>query len=73
MQLCDRQVRTKDAISDEVKELVVAFWTSNTRVSPNKKDVCQKHVGRKLHTIHPVHLLEQPQVGVFATFIFLLV
>ena len=40
LQLCDRQVRTKDAISDEVKELVVAFWTSNTWVSPNKKDVC---------------------------------
>ena len=64
LQLCERQARTKDAISDEVKELVVAFWMSNTRVSPNKKDVCQKHVGRKVHTIHPVHLLEQPQVGV---------
>ena len=61
---------TKDAINDEVKELVVYFWTSNTRVSPNKKDVCQEHVGRKVHTIHPVHLLEQSQVGVFCNIFF---
>ena len=41
LHLCKRQECTKDAISDEVKELVVSFWTENTRVSPNKKDVCQ--------------------------------
>ena len=70
LHLCERKVRTKDAISDEVKELVVAFWMSNTRVSPNKKDVCRKRVGRKVHTIHPVHLLEQPQVGVFRNIYF---
>ena len=73
LQLCERQARTKDAITDEIKELVLDFWTSNTRVSPNKKDVCRKHVGRKVHMIHPVHLLEQPQVGVFVTFILLIV
>ena len=62
LHLCERQPRTKSVITEEVKEIVVSFWTNNTRVSPNKKDVCRKRIGRKLYTRHPVHLLEQPQV-----------
>ena len=65
LHLCEQQVRTKDAISHEVKELVVSFWTENTRVSPNKKDVCRRRIKRKMWQKHPVHLLEQSQVIFF--------
>ncbi|MCO5614701.1 hypothetical protein L7F22_068985 [Adiantum nelumboides] len=48
-------------IIEEVKAIVVSFWTHNTRVSPNKKDVCRKRIAHKVFDKHPVHLLEQPQ------------
>ena len=62
LHLCERQRQHRSSITEEVKDLVIAYWTNNTCVSPNKKDVCQKRVGRKLYEKHPVHLLEQPQV-----------
>ncbi|KAI5074791.1 hypothetical protein GOP47_0010752 [Adiantum capillus-veneris] len=41
---------------------------SSTRVSPNKKDVCRKRIGRNSYVKHPVHLLEQSQVELFLNF-----
>ena len=35
----------RSCILDEVKELVANFWTLDTRVSPNKKDIFQKRIG----------------------------
>ena len=49
-------------ITDEIKELFYTFWKEKTRVSPNKKDVGQKRVGRKSYMKHPVHLLDKSQV-----------
>ena len=62
LHLCERQPYTNSVITEEVKAIVVTFWTQNTRVSPNKKDVCRKRIARKVFEKHPVHLLEQPQV-----------
>ena len=47
-------------ITDELKEMVYTFWREETFVSPNKKDVCRKRVGRKSYIKHPVHLLDEP-------------
>ena len=37
----------EEPISLMTRDLVYAFWTSKTRVSPNKKDICRKRIGRK--------------------------
>ena len=52
----------RSCILEEVKELVANFWTLETRVSPNKKDICQKRIDRKEYIEHPIHLLEVSQV-----------
>ena len=59
---CHKQHR-QSPITDEVKELVYKFWREQTRVSPNKKDVCRKRLGRKSYIKHPVHLLDESQVN----------
>ena len=58
---CRKQQRSS-TISEELKELVYTFWQSESRVSPNKKDVCRKRLGRKSYIKHPAHLLDVPQV-----------
>lgn len=60
--LCERQPQTGNVITEEVKDTIIAFWTNNTRVSPNYKDVCRRRISPKVYEKHPVHLLEQPQV-----------
>ena len=62
LQLCLRQRPKSTIITMEIKEFVFGFWKTETRVSPNKKDVCRKHLGRKSYTKHPVHLLDESQV-----------
>lgn len=44
LHLCERLPCTQNAITEEVKDKVIPFWASNTRVSPNYKDVCQRHI-----------------------------
>lgn len=58
---CHRSL-PRSRIPEEVKELVENFWTLETRVSPNKKDICRKRIGRKQFITHPIHLLEVSQV-----------
>ena len=60
--ICQRQLPKGNIITNELRDLVYAFWTSQTRVSPNKKDICRKRVGRKSVVQHPVHLLDDSQV-----------
>ena len=62
LQLCQPQRQKSSIITTEIKELVFGFWQTETRVSPNKKDVCRKRLGRKSYTKHPVHLLDESQV-----------
>lgn len=62
LQLCHRQLPQTSTITTEIRMLVFEFWQTETRVSPNKKDVCRKRLGRKFYTKHPVHLLDEPQV-----------
>ncbi|MCO5597747.1 hypothetical protein L7F22_051828 [Adiantum nelumboides] len=61
LELCQKQPKVSHVITDQMKDLVLAFWTSQTRVSPNKKDVCRKRVGRGSFTEYAIHLLDEPQ------------
>ena len=62
LHLCRRHKPQSRCITQEIKDTVFAFWQTETRVSPNKKDVCRQRVGRKAHIKHPVHLLDESQV-----------
>ena len=59
---CQRQAHRTSNITPEIKDLVFEFWATETCVSPNKKDICQKRIGKNAFVVHPVHLLDQPQV-----------
>lgn len=55
--------RRKDALDQCVVDLVVAWWTDETRVSPCKKDVRWKRIGFKKRISHCTHWLEESQVN----------
>ena len=59
---CERQLPRGTIITSDTRDLVFSYWTSETRVSPNKKDICTKRIGRKSVVKHPVHLLDDSQV-----------
>ncbi|MCO5553309.1 hypothetical protein L7F22_006830 [Adiantum nelumboides] len=54
--------RRADCLSEEVVHSVIQFWTSNTRVSPNKKNVCRQLISQKNYRVHPSHYLELTEV-----------
>lgn len=59
---CHRDDARRTHITQTVKDIVFQFWMDETRVSPNKKDVCSKRLARCSYVKHPIHLLEEPQV-----------
>lgn len=54
--------RRREGMSHNTKALVNLWWTSETRVSPNKKDVTRKRLGPKMYEQHPTHFLLESQV-----------
>lgn len=54
--------KCEGGISDNVKIAVDAWWTEETHVSPNRKDIKRKRLGRNLYDTHPTHLLMETQV-----------
>lgn len=54
--------KREGGISDAVKIVVMTWWTAETRVSPNRKDIRRKRLGRSLYDTHPAHLLMETQV-----------
>ncbi|MCO5591795.1 hypothetical protein L7F22_045787 [Adiantum nelumboides] len=55
-------------ITQTIKDIVFQFWTDETRVPPNKKDVCSKRLARCSYVKHPIHLLKKPQVELYLRF-----
>jgi len=49
--------RKRVGLTEYVKEKVHLWWTQQTRVSPNKKDVTQKWIGRNDYSVHATHYL----------------
>ena len=51
-------------LSEDVKQCVLQWWTLQTKVSPNKKDIVRHRVGRNLWLPpHPTHYLCETQVS----------
>ena len=57
-------------ITLEIKELVTIFWTNESRVSPNKKDLCRKRFGRNQYEEHPIHLLDVSYIYIYIHLLF---
>ena len=51
-------------VTTEIKETITVFWKSESRVSPNKKDICRKRLGKNKYEEHSVHLLDISQVRI---------
>jgi phage anti-repressor protein len=68
-----KRVRRSDALIETVHDLVVQFWTTETTVSPNEKDIIQLRVGVKKFVEHAKHYLHISQVLSSLNFMFLLV
>lgn len=56
-----RAVRV-DSMPSELKALVVQWWTSDTSISPNRKDISRRRVGVNEFEEHPKHYLQISQV-----------
>lgn len=60
--------KRKDALTEDVITLVVSWWTTETRVSPCKKDVRKLKIGVKLYQTHARHFLEESQLKFYSRF-----
>lgn len=60
--LHDRRVIRSDSLSDHVKAVVAQWWTNETTVSPNMKDVVTFREGLRQWLSHPTHFLQCSQV-----------
>lgn len=58
-----RSKRRSDALSDSVKEVVIEFWTSETTVSPNRKDIIRHRNGVHQYSEHPAQYLQVSEVS----------
>lgn len=63
--------RRKDALPQHVVDAVISWWTSETRVSPSKRDVRRKRVGVKRFIYYAGHWLEDSQVCTLLMSVFL--
>jgi len=60
--VCGRRRRV-DALAPYVTKLVEEYWTANTRINPNKKDVVRKRIGVRQWIFHPTQHLQESQVS----------
>jgi sulfur relay (sulfurtransferase) DsrC/TusE family protein len=51
------RVKKKDALT-KVVDLVVDFWTNETSISPNKRDVVKHRTNKNKWEEHVTHFLE---------------
>jgi hypothetical protein len=47
-----------NALSQHYVELIVDWWTSETTIFPNRKDIVWLRVSRKQFEVHPMHYLQ---------------
>lgn len=51
------------SISMVMRETIVEWWTTESTVSPNRKDIARKRVGVRTYEEHPTHYLQVSQVS----------
>ena len=54
--------KRRPGVPNEVKEVVSKWWTEQTRVSPNRKEIVQKWISRNVKEQHCTHYLLETQV-----------
>jgi hypothetical protein len=60
-----RRSGRSDSISVATKNLVQEWWTTETQISPNRKDICRRKSGTGIkgdYEEHPIHYLQTSQV-----------
>jgi hypothetical protein len=57
-------VRTNrvDGLGLDEKQIIIKWWISETRVSPNKKDVTRKRISASVRDEKPTHYLQETYV-----------
>lgn len=56
------QKKREGGLCSEVKVLVMQWWTEETCVSPQQRDVRRKHLGQNSYDTHTAYLLMESQV-----------
>lgn len=64
-----KRAKRADALSARIVELVTTWWTLETTVSPNRKDVTFKRIGVNEKIEHPKHYLQVSEVSNFKPFL----
>jgi hypothetical protein len=59
--------KQRPGLSENTVESIVAWWTTEMRVSPNKKEMTRNRIGPNEHEEHPTHYLCETQVCAFLT------
>jgi hypothetical protein len=54
------QAKWRDVLTNDVVDIAVEFWTNETRVNPNKKDIMKHHIMKNIWEEHATHFLEKP-------------
>ena len=55
--------RRVNTLASHVIKVVLEYWTCNTRINPNRKDVVRKRIGTRQWTDHSTHHLQESQVS----------
>ncbi len=63
----DLTERQSDSSCDATIQQIVSFWTTETTISPNAKDVTQRKIPIKQYDVHATHYLQIPQVVIQQT------
>jgi hypothetical protein len=56
-----------NGLLDVTKKVVINWWTYETRVNPNKKDVTHKRIAIGVFEKRPTHYLMESQVHIFCS------
>jgi hypothetical protein len=59
--------RWTDSLCDVAIQQIVSFWTTETTISPNAKDVTRRRIAIKQYDVHATHYLQIPQVVIQQT------
>ena len=54
-------------VTAEMKAQVIEWWTTESSISPNRKDIVRKRLSVNMWTEHPVHYLQVSQVSIEGT------
>jgi hypothetical protein len=56
------QTSHSDVLPQEIKNVIIDWWTKETPISPNRKDVVKRQIVVKRFEEHPKHFLQVSQV-----------